>query len=497
MADGQSLTGLLYRGAALDPLATAVVDGDVAVSYEDLLQRVESAGAALQGLLPDGSRVALCAANHIDHLVAYLAILMAGLVWVPLNPANGRELNSTIVQKAKPDLLLVGRESLQQAPETKHLCVLDELPPAGTMFKAKHSSIEEVAAIKFTGGTSGEPKGVVQTHGNMLAVIENMQVFYDFGSNDCNLAVAPLTHGSSHYLFPVLAVGGRHRFLHDSSPESILAALRGDTTVTFMPPTLIYKLMQTGRLSAAQFPTLRHLTYSAAPMPPDRIAEAQRAFGPCISSLYGQTEAPLTICALDTTDMQDPNLRGRAGKACANSRVRVVDERGIELATGEVGHIETKGPIVMQGYLDEPELTAATIRDGWLGTGDLGALDAEGYLTLSGRSSEVIITGGFNVYPAEIENVLATVPGVRECCVFGVPDEYWGERIEAVLVAGETLDESQLIAVVKRELGSVRTPKALHVVDALPRNAVGKVVRRDMIELLAHKREEHKEQETE
>jgi len=480
MADGQSLTGLLYRGAALDPAATAVVVGDNRVSYKDLLSRVEAAGAALQSLVPGGSRVALCAANHIDHLVAYLAILMAGLVWVPLNPANGRELNSTIVQKANPDLLLVGREAMDQVPDTQPFYLLDEIPAGTAGFKAKHAGHDDVAAIKFTGGTSGEPKGVVQTHGNMLAVIENMQLFYDFGSNDCNLAVAPLTHGSSHYLFPLLAVGGRHRFLHDSSPESILAALRDDTTVTFMPPTLIYKLMQAGQLAPAQFTQLRHLTYSAAPMPPDRIAEAQEKFGPCISSLYGQTEAPVTICALDSTDMQNPRFRGRAGKACANSRVRIVDESGAVVEAGTTGQIETKGPIVMQGYLDEPELTAATIRDGWLRTGDLGSLDGDGYLTLAGRVSDVIITGGFNVYPAEVENALATIPGVRECCVFGVPDEYWGERIEAALVADSDTNESSAIAAVKQQLGSVRTPKALHFLPELPRNAVGKVVRRDI-----------------
>lgn len=488
MAAHDSLTRLFYEGAALDPSATAVVDGDIAISYRDLLRRVEAVGAALQSLVPGGSRVALCAENHVDHLVAYLAILLSGLVWVPLNPANGRELNSTIARKAKPDLLLVGREAMDQAPDTQLRYLLDEIPAGTAGFKARHAGHDDVAAIKFTGGTSGEPKGVVQTHGNMLAVIENMQNFYNFGPSDCNLAVAPLTHGSSHYLFPILAVGARHRFLHDRAPESILAALRDDTTVTFMPPTMIYKLMQCGELSPSQFLRLRHLTYSAAPMPPDRIAAAQQAFGPCISSLYGQTEAPLTICALDTKDMQDPVRRGIAGKACLNSRVRIVDEDGVEVKPGTVGNIETKGPIVMQGYLDEPQLTADTLRNGWLRTGDLGALDAGGYLTLAGRSSEVIITGGFNVYPAEIENVLATVPGISECCVFGVPDDYWGERIEAVLVTNETLDESQVIAVVKRELGSVRTPKALHVVDALPRNAVGKVVRRDMIELLAHKR---------
>jgi acyl-CoA synthetase (AMP-forming)/AMP-acid ligase II len=326
----------------------------------------------------------------------------------------------------------------------------------------------------------------------MLAVIENMQAFYEFGPGDCNLAVAPLTHGSSHYLFPVLAAGGRHRFLTERSPDAILAALRDNTTVAFMPPTLIYKLMQAGGLSPGQFPLLRHLTYGAAPMPCERIVEAQRAFGPRISALYGQTEAPLTICGLGTREMQDATLRGTVGTACVNSCVRVVDESGVEIAAGTIGRIETKGPIVMQGYLDEPQMTKAAIRDGWLSTGDLGALNAEGYLTLAGRISDVIITGGFNVYPAEIENVVATVPGVKECCVFGIPDDYWGERIEVAVVANAQANDKSVIEIVKQQLGSVRTPKAVHFVDTLPRNAVGKVVRRDLAELFAAKHRGHR-----
>jgi acyl-CoA synthetase (AMP-forming)/AMP-acid ligase II len=165
---------------------------------------------------------------------------------------------------------------------------------------------------------------------------------------------------------------------------------------------------------------------------------------------------------------------------------------GTKAPAGTVGNIEVKGPIVMQAYLDEPEMTAATIRDAWLRTGDLGFLDDSGNLTLSGRASEVIITGGFNVYPAEIENVLARVPGVRECCVYSTDDPYWGERIEAVIVSdpGSETTKGDILAFVKQELGPVRTPKAIHVVDALPRNAVGKVVRRDMpglVELLREK----------
>ncbi|MCP4301026.1 MAG: long-chain fatty acid--CoA ligase, partial [Gammaproteobacteria bacterium] len=430
--------------------------------------------------------------NNADHLVAYVAILISGFVWVPLNPANGRPLNTKIANKARPDVVLVDRASFDQAPDADQLRGLETLQAESRAFERTHGTPDDVAAIKFTGGTSGEPKGVVQTHGNMLAIIENMKAFYQFESGDCNLVVAPLTHGSSHYILPVLSDGGRHRFPRDRSPATILSAMRHGATVAFMLPTLIYKLLQAGGLSPDQFRALRHLTYSAAPMPAERIIEAQQAFSPCISSLYGQTEAPMTICALSASEMQDPALRGTAGRACRNSDVRVVDEMDSEVPAGTVGHIEVKGPIVMREYLDDPEMTAATIHDGWLRTGDLGSLDESGNLTLSGRASEVIITGGFNVYPAEIENVLAKAPGVRECCVYSAEDRYWGERIEAVIVsaAGSETTEAEILAFVKKQLGPVRTPKALHRVDALPRNAVGKVVRRDMPGLVESLREQ-------
>lgn len=494
MPGGKSLARILYDGAAINPAATAVESHDVNITFEELIGRVESTGNALREIVSKpGDRIALCAGNNPDHLVAYLAILISGFVWVPLNPANGRALNSKIAEKAKPDLVLADHASIDQAPDSDQLRGLETLQAEPRAFEPTHVTTDDVAAIKFTGGTSGEPKGVIQTHGNMLAVVENMQSFYQFDRSDCNLAVAPLTHGSSHYIFPVLAAGGRHRFLHDHSAAAIVAALRDNTTITFMPPTLIYKLLQAPDLSPEQFPRLRHLTYSAAPMPVDRIIEAQAAFGPCISSLYGQTEAPMSICALGVQEMQDPVLRGKAGKACSNSCVRIVDVAGVEVAAGTVGNIEVKGPIVMQAYLDEPDLTDATLCDGWLRTGDLGSLDGSGYLTLSGRASEVIITGGFNVYPAEIENVLAKAPGVQECCVYGVDDSYWGERIEAVIVAvaGSNQSERNILEFVKNELGAVRTPKALYVVDALPRNAVGKVVRRDMPGLVESMREQN------
>jgi acyl-CoA synthetase (AMP-forming)/AMP-acid ligase II len=485
MSAEKTLAQILYAGAEMNPAATAVETFDGNITFKELIGRVEATGGALQKRVSvPGGRIGLCAGNSVDHLVAYLAILVSGFVWVPLNPANGRALNSKMAKKAKPDLVLVDHASAESAPAHDQLQQLDTLQSEPRSFQPTRASPDDVAAIKFTGGTSGEPKGVVQTHGNMLAVIENLQAFYKFDDADCNLMVAPLTHGSSHYVFPILGAGGRHLFLKDRSPATILTAMQEGVTIVFMPPTLIYKLLQSDGLSSGRFVGLRHLTYSAAPMPQEKIAEAQRSFGPCVSSLYGQTEAPMTICALSTREMQDPELRGKAGRSCKNSEVRVVDESGEDLPAGDIGHIEVRGPIVMRGYLDEPESTAAAMHEGWLRTGDLGCLDESGILTLAGRASEVIITGGFNVYPAEIENVLARAPGVRECCVYGADDPYWGERIEAVIVPGTNSETSkdEILALIRSELGPVRTPKALHFVDALPRNAVGKVVRREVRE---------------
>jgi len=490
-----SLAKRLYDGAGLSPGAAALIGEDESVSYTALVQRVERYALALQHLLPErGSRVALCAANHIEHLLCYIAILVAGYVWVPMNPKNGRALNSVILKKAAPDLLLTDMGSRANAPESGNQLLL------GNAAEGIHSIAEissrlpyrnftphialpdDIAAIKFTGGTTGEPKGVMQTHANMLAVMDSMQSFYRFSARDCNLAVAPLTHGSSHYVFPVLAMGGRHRFVDELSADRILAALRSGTTVTFMPPTLIYKLMDSASAAPADFLALRHLTYSAAPMPVERIRQAQAIFGPCISTVYGQTEAPLMISALSPAEMLLPEKQSTVGRAGCGCEIRIVDDEGRNQPAGSVGNISVKGPIVMPGYLDDPGQTARVLRDGWLITGDLGHLDDDGYLSLVGRASELIITGGFNVFPAEVENAVVGMPGIRECCVFGVADDHWGERIEAAVTVADDFrgTQSDILDWVRIHIGPIRTPKAVHIVTMIPRNAVGKIVRRDM-----------------
>jgi acyl-CoA synthetase (AMP-forming)/AMP-acid ligase II len=268
--------------------------------------------------------------------------------------------------------------------------------------------------------------------------------------------------------------------LEDPKPRSILDAFESfGVTTTYAPPTLIYGLLAEPGIASRRFPTLRHVIYSAAPMSPARIREAQRALGPVIETAYGQVEAPQIITSMRAEELErDENLES-VGRASDVARVEIMADDGRLLSRGETGEIVVVGPLVMNGYLDRPELTAQTIIDGWLHTGDLGLIDDRGYLFIRGRLRDVINTGGFKVFPGDVEAVLARHPSVAECCVFGVEDAKWGEAIHAAvrLVDGATATADELIEFVKRELDSVKAPKHIYFLDELPRNPAGKVSR--------------------
>ncbi len=487
----------LYRGLAIDPQAIAAIDGQRQLSYQALTDQVERFALALREQCPQGSVVGLCAQNNLEHLIAYLAILVGGFVWVPINPKNGETLNRQLIETAQPALILVDENSEDSLPPlTVKSWKLDGKDDNishhsqafyNQEFSPHQADGSDIMAIKFTGGTTGAPKGVVQTHNNVAAVIDNMQAVFQFNRQDRNLAVAPLTHGGSHYVLPILANGGCHLLVSAPTPEKIVHAFQQQrASVSFMPPTLIYKLIEHPNISSDDFPHLRHLTYSAAPMPPERIQQVQALIGPRLSTVYGQTEAPMTITALTANELANPDLQESVGKACRHSEVSILDQQGCQVTQGETGEIAVRGAIVMPGYFNAAQKTESVFQQQWLLTGDLGYLDDNGYLFIKGRSKELIISGGFNVYPAEVENVLSEHPSITECAVFGVADDYWGERVEAAFCSNDdNLDHQQLNDFLKQRLGAVKTPKAFHRLDQLPRNPVGKVVRRDIQQLIA------------
>ena len=477
----------LYENAAAKAGRSAVFDGDTVLTHGELIPLVERAAADLtaRGIQP-GDRVGLCAANTWRHVVAYLAILRANAVWTPLNPRNGAGLNGDFQRRASLALTLHDVGSVGALGSTARPLPLeawlDSLPDA-----APPAILDDPAApfaLKFTGGSTGVPKGVVQSQASGAAALRSLQGFYGFAADDVNLAVAPLTHGSSHYILPVLAAGGSHVLLAAPDRAAILDELKRRTTVVFMPPTLIALLMGETDFRPEDFPRLRHLTYSAAPMSPGRIAQAVCRFGPVLSALYGQTEAPMAITGQRPADMADPDLRGSVGRPFPGTPVGLLTREGQVLSRGE-GEVVVGGDLARTEYLDAPELTAATRHDGWLKTGDIGRIGPDGRLTLIGRSKELIITGGYNLYPGEVGAALNAHPAVREACAFGLPDDVWGERLEAaVAVDARFVDDAAIRAFVREAIGPVRTPKRLHLMPALPRNPVGKVVRGEVRSLL-------------
>ncbi len=489
----------LYRGAVRHPEAPAVVMPQEIWSYAELARRVDALAAALQGLDPaPGSRVGVCAEVTVEHLLAILATLAAGKVWVPLNPRDGRaELDGKIAMAraglliaddacldrfTRPEevpLLLGATESATSAGDTLAGLIAAN---AGRQPVRRARDLSETQAIKFTGGTSGRPKGVLQPLGAWVAGAVSAVHAMGLTAADRYLMATPMTHAASCYITPLLMAGGALVFLDGPpKPAGIVEAFaRSHASLTFVPPTLLYALMEVPGVGEQRFPALRHLVYGGAPMPPERIRQAQAVFGPVVGTSYGQTEAPQMIAIATGPEMaQEANLAS-VGRPTLLTRVAILDQERRPLPAGETGEIVVRGDLVMSGYLDDPEETAKALVDGWLHTGDLGLLDARDTLFIKDRLKDLVISGGFNVYPAEVEDALVRHPEVAEACVFGRPDEKWGERVCAAvsLRPGSTLAPEALIAWSKQQVGSVKAPKEISVLPQLPRSPVGKVLRR-------------------
>ncbi|MCA0242855.1 MAG: AMP-binding protein [Proteobacteria bacterium] len=485
----------LWRAARRFPERAAVIAPEGTLSFAALAELVQRRAAALTQRDPQpGGRVAIGAANSVDHLVALLAVLAAGKVWVPLNPRNGDPELRRIVEFVKPSLVLVDapmRERLQgiEPPvltlaglaERAERSVLDAGPTEIAMGPHARltAGLDSPQAIKFTGGTTGFPKGVIQTLRTWNTNIATQIHELGLTEADRYLVAAPITHGTSTYMLPLLGVGGALVFPAGAKPSYLLdAAQDHDCSLFFAPPTLIQALVEEQRGQPRRLASLRYLVYGGAPMRPEQIRDAQSVFGPVLCTSFGQTEAPQIITFLPPQEMHGERLQS-VGRPTLLTQVAIVDRQGKPLPPGEEGEIAVRGDLVMGGYLDAPEETSKTLVDGWLRTGDAGVFDAQGFLYLRDRLRDVIITGGFNVYPSDVEVVLSAHPAVADCSVVGIPDAKWGEAVHAAVQwrAGMQASEDELIGLIKRELGSVKTPKQVHVFETLPRSPVGKVLK--------------------
>ena len=486
----------LYRGARRDPHAVAVAFHGETLTYRQLVRQVDALAHALCAIDPTPqSRVGICGFNTPEHLVALLATLAAGKSWVALNPMNGKAELDSFIAATHPSIIVADQDCLDRFTPGEAKVVLGR--PTGTPRDGDsqlHDLIgrhdgeslphpdlapDDLIAIKFTGGSTGKPKGVMQTVRVWNTVIANQLLCVGFDATTRHLIASPITHGSGTYVLPTLSQGGQLVLIERARAADVLAAFEQGVTGSFLPPTVIYNLLAEPGVAERRYPGLKHLIYAGAPMRVDQIRAARRVFGPVLETTFGQTEAPQIISFQRAADFDDDANLESVGRPAPLNRVEIMDSDGRILPPDTEGEIVVKGDIVMKGYWDLPEETAKTIVNGWLHTGDVGMIDERGYLFIKGRRREVIISGGFNVYPADVEGALGRHPSVKECVAFGVEDEKWGERVEAAIELhdGAPADMAALSAFVREQLGPIKTPKAIHAVAALPRSAVGKVLR--------------------
>jgi acyl-CoA synthetase (AMP-forming)/AMP-acid ligase II len=480
-----------FRAAQRTPDAIAVITPEREVTFAQLAAQVMSVAAYLKAEDPrPQTRVCVGCGNSVEHLVAILAVIAAGKTWVALNPRNGDPELQRIVEYIEPGAMLLDEAMAARVNGQGIATYMLDGPPRETVFHraGNHEArftrtylpLDVTAAIKFTGGTSGIPKGVMQPYRGWNANIVSQRHAYQFTPRDRYLVNAPLTHGASTYILPILGVGGAFVFPEDTKPATLLHAIADyEVTTFFSPPTMVTMLVDAARAEGIRTPSLRNIIYGGAPMRPARIREAQEAFGPVVAATYGQTEAPQIITQLGAAELMDEANLASAGRPSLFTDVGIMDAGGNLLPAGEQGEIVVRGDLVMTGYYNMPDKTAETIVDGWLHTGDLGVFDERGHLFLRDRLREVIITGGFNVYPSDVETVLSQHPDVAECAIVGIPDDHWGEAVHAAVEAkpGRRIDPDAVVAFVKERLGSVKAPKAVHVQDVLPKSAVGKILK--------------------
>lgn len=509
------LVDYLDKGASLGGDAPCLVCDGRTWTYDevrDLAGRVASALAG-RGVRP-GDKVAILSSNDPVAFTCVFGISRAGAVWCPINPRNeaaeNRELldlfecTTLIFQASYAGLVDQVRGDL---PDVTTLVCLDadldwalgwdDFLAVGGDQVVDHPADDDLAMIVGTGGTTGRPKGVMLTGTNLETMTALTLIGYPWPERPDRptyLALAPLTHAAGVLCFPVLASGGAIVVMRTPDVGGFLAAIAEHrVTHTFLPPTLIYMVLDHPDLATTDLSSLQCFWYGAAPMSSRRLEEALTRIGPVMAQLFGQTEAPMMISTMAPRDhfRADGSVAlerlSSAGRPAPLVTVSIMAGDGALLPDGERGEIVVRSSLVMRGYYKNPEATAEAAAHGWHHTGDIGYLDAEGFLHVVDRAKDMVITGGFNVYSTEVEQALMAHPAVADCAVIGLPDEKWGERVTAVLQLrpGQQVSPEEVRAFAKERIGSVKAPKQVEVWADLPRSKVGKVLKTAIKEQLA------------
>lgn len=502
------LIDYLDKGAELGGDALCIVQGERSWSYSQVIARTHriACACAASGFVK-GSKAAVLSPNDPDALIAILGLLRADMVWLPINPRYTLDDIIELLGRFDCELLIVHptfESVLDQirsaAPGIRLILTLGEengaagalenwIAPLGSRHESAGSSADDVVAIMTTGGTTGRPKGVLQTNRGFETYIANHIATMGHGGRPNYLVVAPLTHAAGFMCFPMLARGGTIFITQGTDPRTVANAMQHHAiTDLFVPPTLIYTMLADEAIRAMRFPALKCLLYGAAPMSVEKLREALLWLGPVLHQGFAQVEA-LMICTV--LRPEDHFIHGEiagserlssCGRPAPFVMMAVMGEDGALLPNGSIGEIVVRSGNVMLGYYKDPDSTAEASRFGWHHTGDLGFRDDEGFYHLVDRARDLIISGGYNIFPSEVEQVIWGHPAVQDCAVVGAPDPKWGEAVTAIveLKPGQSVDADELIALCRNRIGSLKAPKAVLFWAELPRSPVGKVLKRDI-----------------
>jgi long-chain acyl-CoA synthetase len=493
-----NLAQTLQRIARADPGRPALLEGDRLVrDYGQWAQRAARLGGALRaaGLAP-GERMVIFMRNHPAYLELLYGAWWAGLAVVPVNAKLHLREAQWIVEHAQARWAFVTPDigAGLEAPDR----VIDVTTVAyDALFEAAEAPLEarapdDLAWLFYTSGTTGKPKGVMLSHRNLLTMALTYFADVDaIGGDDAIVYPAPMSHGAGLYALPHVIAGARHVVPasggFDAAEVFALAQSVGRLSM-FAAPTIVKRLVDHAEAHGLDGKGFRTIVYGGAPMYAEDIRRALAVMGPRFVQIYGQGESPMVITALsrrhlaDTAHPRHAQRLASVGIAQAPVEVRVADADGTALPAGEVGEVLVRGDTVMLGYWRDPPATAAAIRDGWLFTGDMGALDDDGFLTLKDRSKDMIISGGSNIYPREVEEVLLLAPGVAEVSVVGAPDAAWGEVVVAFVVMrpGAAPDAAALDQLCLAHIARFKRPKRYEFCSELPKNNYGKVLKTEL-----------------
>ena len=502
-----NLANWLDAAARRRPAAPALLDGArVEADYAAFAARAAALAAHLhaRGAGP-GARVAIYMGNRTEYLEAFYACFWAGAIAVPVNVKLHPKEAAWIVANAGARLALVsddpGNGLAAEAPE---LPILSADSVAWRRLRAGEGlarpvprAPEDLAWLFYTSGTTGRPKGVMLSHGAIVAASLCYPLDVDeIREGDCALYAAPASHGAGFYAHVHVRAAQRHCFPPSGGFDAaeilelapMLSGEGRDGVSFFAAPTMVRRLTDAAREGGATGAGIRTIVYGGGPMYMADLLDAIEVMGPRFVQIYGQGESPMCITSLtraQVMDRESPDWRARlasVGQAQSCAEVRIGDEDGTELPFGETGEIMVRGPQTMSGYWENPEATAKTLVDGWVRTGDVGRMDAAGFVWLTDRSKDMIITGGSNVYPREVEEVLLEHPAVREVSVVGRPHPEWGEEIVAfvALVEGARWDPRDLDAWCLERIARFKRPKAWRRLPDLPKNAYGKILKTEL-----------------